>query len=290
MTHFTAVASPWAWHVHPDVWLLVAVIGGGYFCAVRWLGPRYAPAGGPAVTRRQVTLFGLGLLALWAHSDWPVHDLGERYLFSIHMFQHIGFTLIAAPLLLLGTPQWLMERILGAGRFRAVFARLTRPLAAGVIFNLVTVLAHWPVVVNTSLESHPVHLLVHTVIFSSAVIMWFPVLNRIRTLPTMSPGGRMIYLFLQSVLPTVPAAFLTFGEGVLYRFYATVPRPFAMTAVEDQQFAGALMKVYAGLLLWGVIAVMFFRWYAADSRDKSADVLTWEEVERELARTPGPPG
>jgi len=281
--------SPWAWHAHPDVWLLVAALGGGYWFAVRRLGPRYAAPGRPAVSRRQVTLFSLGLLAVWVHSDWPVHDIGEHYLFSVHMFQHIGFTLVAAPLLLLGTPEWMIERILGTGRRRAGFARLTRPLAAGVLFNVVTVLAHWPVVVNTALESHVVHLLVHVVIFSTALLMWFPVLNRIRSLPTMTPGSRMLYLFLQSVIPTVPAAFLTFGEGVLYRFYATVPRPFAMTAVEDQQLAGALMKIYAGLLLWGVIVVMFFRWYAADSRDTSGDVLTWDDVERELARSPGGP-
>lgn len=272
------------------MWLVVGALGGGYWWAVRRLAPAHAPAGSAVVTRRQVTLFALGLLALWAHADWPVHDIGERYLFSVHMFQHIGFTLIAAPLMLLGTPPWLVRRLLGTGRLRAGFSRLSRPLAAGLTFNVVTVLAHWPVVVNASLESQWVHLLVHVVIFSTAVLMWFPVLNRDRALPTMTPPGRMLYVFLQSVIPTIPAAFLTFGDGVLYRFYAAVPRPFAMTAVEDQQFAGALMKVYAGLLLWGVIVVMFFRWYAADSRESSGGVLTWDDVQRELARTrAGPP-
>lgn len=284
-----AGVSPWAWHVHPEVWLLVAALGAGYWLALRRYGPGHAPPGRPAATRRQVTLFSLGLAALWIHSDWPVHDIGEDYLFSIHMFQHIGFTLVAAPLLLLGIPTWMRDRLLGTGRVRAAVARVTRPLSAGIVFNVVVVLTHWPAVVDASLRSELVHLGVHTVIFTTALAMWFPVLNRDPSLPTMSPPGRMLYLFLQSVIPTVPAAFLTFGDGVLYRFYASVPRPFAMTAIEDQQFAGALMKVYAGLLLWGVIVVMFFRWYAADSRDTRADVLTWEDVDRELRRAPAAP-
>ncbi|MDP9403701.1 MAG: cytochrome c oxidase assembly protein [Actinomycetota bacterium] len=282
-----AGVSGWEWHAHPDVWALVAVLAGGYGLAIARLGPRRAARGEPVVTRRQVTLFGLGLVALWLHSDWPVHDIGEHYLFSVHMFQHIGLTLIAAPLLLLGLPGWLVRFLLRPRLVHAAFGRLARPLPAAVLFNTVTVLSHWPVVVNGSLRHHGVHFAVHVVLFSSALIMWFPVLNRLPELPTMTYPSRMGYVFLQSVIPTVPASFLTFGDGVLYRFYAEVPRPFAMSAIEDQQVAGALMKIYAGALLWGVIISTFFRWYAREERGKRSGpvVLTWEDVDAELRRT-----
>ena len=280
-----AGASPWEWHAHPDVWALIVVLAAGYALAVRRVGPSRAARGEPVVTRRQATLFGLGLLALWAHSDWPVHDLGEHYLFSVHMFQHIGLTLIAAPLLLLGLPGWMVRWLLSPRLLNAVFRRMARPLPAAVIFNTVIVLSHWPLVVDGALRHHGVHFLVHAVLFTSALLMWFPVLNRLPELPTMTYPSRMLYLFLQSVVPTVPASFLTFGDGVLYRFYAEVPRPFAMSAIEDQQVAGALMKVYAGALLWGVIVVMFFRWYAREELGRADPVLTWEDVEAELRRT-----
>ncbi|MBA2750782.1 MAG: hypothetical protein H0U41_00895, partial [Actinobacteria bacterium] len=56
--------------------------------------------------------------------------------------------------------------------------------------------------------------------------------------------------------------------------------------LDDQQLAGALMKIYAGFLLWMVIAAMFFRWYSAEQhQDRSPDVLTWDDVERELSST-----
>lgn len=281
-----AGVSGWEWHAHPDVWAMVAVLAGGYWLALARLGPRSVAAGERVATRRQIGTFGAGLIALWLHADWPVHDIGEHYLFSVHMVQHIGFTLIAAPLLLLGLPVWLVRRMVRARAVHFLVSRLARPLAAAVVFNVVTVLSHWPVMVDASLRNHPVHFALHVVIFTSAVLMWFPVLNRVPELPRMrSEAARMVYIFLQSVIPTIPASFLTFADGVLYDFYAEAPRPFAISAVEDQRVAGALMKIYAGLLLWSVIVVIFFRWYDRDQNESRAGVLTWDQVERELART-----
>lgn len=267
------------------MWALVAVLGGAYWLALTRLGPARVRPGQPVASRRQVTLFCLGLAALWLHADWPIHDIGEHYLFSVHMAQHIGFTLIAAPLLLLGLPVWLVRWMARPRFLNFAFTRLARPLPAAVVFNTVVVLSHWPLVVDAALRNHPLHLALHAVIVSSAFLMWFPVLNRVPELPSMTQGSRLVYLFLQSVIPTVPASFLTFGTGLLYEFYGEVPRPFAMTALEDQQLAGALMKVYAGLLIWSVIAVGFFRWYARDQREQQTGVLTWDDVQRELART-----
>lgn len=273
LAHGSPVESPWAFHAHPDVWLLVAVLGLAY-----WRGVR-----GTEVTRRQVTLFGCGLAALWLHSEWPMHEIAEKYLFSVHMVQHAGFQLVAAPLLLLGLPASLFRRLF----VRPGVALVTRPLVAALLFNVVTVATHVPAVVNASVEHHLFHFFVHVVLFGAALVMWMPVLNlgRAPELPQLGDAGRMVYLFLQSVLPTVPASFLTFADGVIYRVYGAAPRAFDLSAVDDQQLAGALMKIYAGSLLWGTIIVIFFRWYAKDQRDST---LRWDDVERELARTPAP--
>lgn len=267
------------------MWALVAALALGYWWALTRLGPSKVGPGEAVATRCHVVCFALGVVALWAHSDYPVHDLGEGYLFSVHMFQHIGFTLVSAPLLLLGLPVWLVRWLVRPRVVTAIVSKLARPLAAGVVFNLVIVLGHWPLVVEATLRYHVVHLAAHTVLFAAALLMWFPVLNPAPELPTLGYPGRMVYLFLQSVVPTVPASFLTFGHDVMYRFYADAPRALSFSALDDQQLAGALMKVYAGALLWLVIAVMFFRWYAREERDRSPDVLTWDYVERELRRS-----
>lgn len=284
--------NPWAWHAHPSVWAVVGLVAGGYAAALRILGPRFAPAGEPVATRRQVVVFYTGVALLWAAADWPIHDLAERYLFSVHMIQHLVFTLVAPPLLLVGTPAWLVRWLLRSPGVAAAVRKGARPLPAAIVYNVAFVFTHWPPVVDAALHSEPVHFLLHCLIFFTALNMWFPVMNRLPEFPHMSAPARMVYLFLQSVIPTVPASFLTFADGLIYKFYGTVPHPFHLSAIADQQLAGAMMKVLGGGMLWAVIVVMFFRWYAEENRGGhggATDVLTWDDVARELERTSPPP-
>lgn len=273
--------SPWAWHPHPDVWLLVVVLGGGYIFALRRLGPRHVPAGGRPATGAQMVAFGGGLLTLWLGADWPLHDLGEGYLYSVHMSQHLLFTLVAPPLLLLGTPAWLARELLRPPRLFAVVSRLARPVPALIVFNALIVVTHWPAFVDFTLRSEVSHFAAHTAIFGSALLMWCPVAAPLPELRPLSPPAQMLYLFLQSIVPTVPASFLVFAERPIYRFYETVPRLWGLSAGEDQRIGGLLMKLGGGVLLWAIIAVIFFRWHAEEeSNDRSA--RRWRALEREL--------
>jgi putative membrane protein len=253
-----------AWQAHPDVWLLVAVFGVGYALALQKLGPRLAPAGTPVVTRFQIASFSAGLLALWVASDWPIHDVAERYLFSIHMVQHVTFSIIAAPLLLIGTPTWLARWLLSPRWLLASVRYMARLIPATILFNVVVVVTHTPVVVNAALEHALLHFAIHTLIFVSSIIVWLPLLSPLPEVPRLAPLVRMLFLFLQSIIPTVPASFLTFGARPLYSFYDHVPRLFGLSALEDMQIAGVIMKIGVGLTLWLIIAIIFFRWYSAE--------------------------
>lgn len=277
----TAAINPWAFHPHPEVWVLMVTIIVGYWYLVRQ-GP---------VSRKQVAQFTAGWLILWIGADYPIHDIGEKYLFSVHMFQHLLFSLVAPGLLILGIPDWLQHKLWGTGWRLQVLRRMARPLLAGGLYSAWLAFSHWPALVDTALRNEPVHFWMHLMLFSTAALMWFPVLNRNPELPMMSPPGRMLYVFLQSIMPTVPASFFTFAEGVFYQTYRDAPRPFkGITAIADQQMAAGLMKVWGGLLLWLIIAAMFFRWTAADERERREQrrVLTWDEVQTELDRTDAP--
>ena len=72
------------------------------------------------------------MLMLWAASDWPIHDLGEQYLYSVHMLQHMMLSYFLPPLALLATPEWLLRTLIGNGRVYRVVRWLCRPVAAGV--------------------------------------------------------------------------------------------------------------------------------------------------------------
>jgi putative membrane protein len=274
------------WQPHPDVWLVIVALLGGYVYALSAWGPRYAPGRSPA-TRRQRLYFTLGVLTLWVAAEWPVHDIAERYLYSVHMAQHMAFQFVAPPLLILGLPGWLLRVLL---RPRPVFAAvkfLTRPVPALAVVNLVVAVSHTPVWVNTTVHNGLLHFLAHVLIIGVSLVMWWPVLSPLPELPHLSYPGRMAYLFAHSVVPTVPASFLTFTTFPLYSSYAQAPRLFAwLTPVQDQQIAGLLMKLGGGLLLWSVIAVLFFRWHH-EEESGGPDLLYWRDLEPTLS-TPEP--
>jgi putative membrane protein len=268
-------------HAHPDVWLLVAALGLGYVWAVRRIGPTAVHPIERAVTRRQVWLFGAGLATMWIAADWPIHDVAEDSLYSVHMLQHLMLSLVAAPLLLVGTPDWLLRRLLRPAAVARVARFVTRPFMGLVLFNTVIVVSHIPGVVDASTHSEITHFGLHAALLLSALCMWSPVVGPLIELPKLSYPGRMVYLFLQSLVPTVPASFLTFGSTVLYHHYETVPRVMGISALTDQRVAGLLMKIGGGAILWTAIAWYFFKWFAIEEREK-VDVLEWSKLDTDL--------
>jgi putative membrane protein len=277
---------PSTWHPHVDVWLLVAGLLIAYFWALRSVGPRHVEPFEFTATRRQKTWFVLGCAVIFIASDWPIHDLAERYLYSVHMVQHLLLTLVAVPLLLLGMPAWMWRAILRPRWLMSTARTLARPLVALIIFNGVLVFTHWPVVVTAAVHHHLLHFGIHVLLVFSAVVMWTPVLSPIIELPRLSYPGRMLYLFLQSLVPTIPASFLTFGDRPLYHVYESFPRLWGISAHTDQLVAGLIMKIAGGAILWGAIGVMFFRWFELEHRE-GVDVLEWRDVDRQLDRSAG---
>ncbi len=272
-----AGAGPWPpFHPHADVWLLAAGLVALYLYALRRLGPRHAPAEEPPASRRQIAAFLSGVGALVAVSGWPVHDIAEQSLFSAHMLEHMVLGLVVPPLLLVGIPAWLGARLVPA-RWLGVVRAVTRPVPAFVAFNLVLVAIHWPEAVELMVTSDGAHFLIHALFVLTALAMWMPVFSPIPQLPPMRAPMRMLYLFLGSIVPTVPASFLTFGSEPIYPVYGDAASAWGVTAVIDQTSAGLLMKLGGGLLLWGIVAVIWFRWSREEQR--------WDALERELHRT-----
>ena len=130
--------------------------------------------------------------------------------------------------------------------------------------------------------------------------MWMPVCGPIPEF-RIGTGATMIYLFLQSVVPTVPAAWLTFAEGAVYRPYGEQPlRVWGLTVTEDQQLAGAIMKTGGSIFLWTIIVILWFKRFSANYRHEhdyrrrpaaapvaladTDEVLTFDDVEREFAK------
>jgi putative membrane protein len=285
----------WRWQPHPEVWLLVGAVVVLAIYALRVVGPKVVPAGSPVISRSQLAWLALGVVLLWFASDWPMHDIAEEYLFSVHMTQHMLLTFAVPPVFLLATPEWLARLVLGHGRVKRAFFKIARPVPAAVAFNALQLLTHWPGVVNTSVENALVHYVVHAALVSTAFLLWIPVCGPLPELRISYPA-QMLYLFVTSIVPTVPAAWLTFAEGSVYSVYDIPQRLGGISVTADQQAAGLIMKLVAGGFLWLIITIRFFQWASKFSdTDKAVDQagpvhdLTWADVEREFEEHPPPP-
>lgn len=266
MLNLLAVADdPWRWEPHPEVWFLIGAIIMLGVWATR-IGPRVLPPGTPVATTKQKWSFVVATLLLYAVADWPVHDIAEEHLYLVHMIQHMVITLIAPPLFLLAMPVWLARLIiLDGGWGSRLIRKLSHPVVAAVIFNALAAITHWSGMVQLSLDSGMFHYSLHLVLFVSALLMWLPVVSPLPEL-RLSPPGQMLYLFLNSVIPTIPAAWLTFAEGTVYKHYDNGYELWGISVVSDQQAAGVIMKIVGGFYLWGIILVKFYR-YTASIRD-----------------------
>jgi putative membrane protein len=258
-----------AFHLHLDVLGLLIAIAVAYELGIRRLGPSLAPQGEPIVTRRQRILFYSGLGSLLLVSSWPIHDLGSGSLFVLHMWEHMVFGLIAPPLLLWGTPWWLIR--FAVRPIMPVVRIVTKPIVALLLFNAVLGLIHVPAVVELMLRSELAHFALHALLLVTGIIMWWPVVAPLPELPQLSPPLKIGYLFLQSLVPTIPASFLTLGDSALYKIYEELPRVGGISAHTDQVLAGLSMKVIGGLIIWGVMAGIFFNWWAEEQRFDAAD-------------------
>ncbi len=304
------VLDPWRYQWHPEVWVLVAFLTGAYIYMVRVIGPKAVAPGTPVVTRFNIGCFIGAMVMLWAASDWPIHDIGEEYLYSAHMLQHMMLSYFLPPLVLMATPQWLLRVLVGDGKLYRGVAFMCKPVIAAVVFNAAIIITHIPLVVTASVDNGPLHYSLHFLVVITSLLMWMPVVGPFPELQ-ISPLGKCVYLFLQSMVPTIPAAWLTFADGAVYKTYDIPVRVWGMSVQHDQQLAGAIMKTGGGIFLWSIIIFLFFNRFAGDYHAENDDsyrrefpipdaeltgdlatdserLLTTADVERAFAQVPAP--
>jgi putative membrane protein len=254
-----SAAGPWQrWDVHPSVILGLAALGG-----------LYVYLGGLRASRRQVAAFAGALAVLGLSLNGPLHNLSDSYLFSAHMVQHLVLTLVFPPLLLYGTPAWVVRPLLEP-RWVLPFARwATRPLIAGIIFSVPITLWHFPQFYEAALEHHNLHIVQHLVFIATAVIMWWPILSPVPELSRASYMGQLLYLFALGLPMSLAGALITLSEGVLYPFYLSAPRVWGLAPVADQELGGLFMWVLGTLYLWAAATVVWFRWSLHEERGEA---------------------
>ncbi len=250
----------WAWRPYPGVWcfvLLLAALAG-------WRLQR----GGPA-TPLAVAPWAAAVLVAWLALDWPLGALGAGYLLAAHTLQYLLLTFAVAPLLLLGWSATVREATRDGAQLPGA-----HPIATLLLYNTVLAVTHVPTVVDRLMATQMGAAGIDLGWLLAGVALWWPVLHpdpRRR----LSPPAQIGYLFASTILPTIPAALLTFATYPVYAIYEFAPRALPLSAREDQQLAGLLMKLGTDPFVWVAMAVSFFRWQAATDEESLRPATPW---------------
>lgn len=234
------------------------MLGALYFYGI---GPlRRRKTLGPPAEPWRPFCFVLGLLVILGSLNGPVHDLSDSYLFSIHMTQHLLLTMALPPLLIAGTPGWLIDAMVRPPLLFRVGRILTHPVVAGVLFSAVLLVWHTVDAYDLMMRDHDVHVVTHLMFMVTAVLLWWPVTSASARLPRLSAGMGMLYLFLVQIPMQLLGAIITFADEPLYQWYRTAPRTWGLSVLDDQKLGGLLMWIPGNLWIWGAMSLLFFQW------------------------------
>lgn len=226
---------------------------------------------------RQAIAYQAGVLVLFLALESPIDVLGEDYLFSAHMLQHLLLILVVPPLLLLGIPRQWFERLLNWGPAGKIERLLGQPAIALILAIGTLYLWHIPALYDAAVENEAIHSLEHLSFLVTATIFWWPVINPVKDQRRVSGLGTMFYIFVGAVANTVLGIILTFAPAVLYPVYLDPADPFGILVLirtgwgldplSDQQLGGLLMWVPGGLFYLSAILVVLGRWFAEPEED-----------------------
>jgi cytochrome c oxidase assembly factor CtaG len=205
--------------------------------------------------------FLVGVFLIWLTVGSPLALLDERLL-TAHMAQHLLLMTVAPALILMGAPvmpmlhglpQQFVQSVLGPVLrwpfVQSIGRVLSQPAVCWLAATTALVGWHVPGVFNLALQSEGWHIAEHSSFLAAGFLFWWPVIQPWPSVPVWSRWSILLYLFSATLPCDILSAYLTFCDHVVYPAYLDSPRLFGLSALEDQQCAGALM--------WTCITLLF---------------------------------
>lgn len=249
------------WHNEPYLIGGLLLLAWGYAVFTGPLRHLVAPGTPPPSRGRRLGYYA-GLVLFYLAVGSPFDQLGERFLFSAHMAQHVVLIYPCAILFVRGFPGEWIDAVVDRPVLRPVGRALTHAVPAGLIYIFTQTLWHIPALYDLALQDRLVHVTEHLMFYGAAILYWWPLLGSGRVWPALRPGPRMIYIFAVGVGLTPLFAFVSFSPDVLYPTYEFAPRLIPdFDPMDDQLLAAAIMKL--GGVFVGFIALThaFVCWY-----------------------------
>jgi cytochrome c oxidase assembly factor CtaG len=256
-----------AWSLDPFISVPLAVVGSGYAVGLRKAQERgYQP-----LPTRYVVAFYAGLAVTAVALLGPVDTFNDE-LFFLHMIQHLLLMLVAAPLLLTGRPVQVALRAIPPQRSRAVLralirpsparatlTALTSPVAVILVFNGVQAVWHVPAMYVASLESEPVHWIMHLTFFGAGLLLWWVIIDPVPRHHKFPFYWVLAVVASAMAVGKIIGGMLSLADEPIYSFYRSSERPWGFTVMADQQLAGVIMLVGGGFYFLALGMVILAR-------------------------------
>jgi putative membrane protein len=237
--------------------------------------------------------FVLGFFLIWAAVGSPLSAFDEQLL-TVHMVQHLLLMTIAPPLILLGAPVMPLLHGLPRQFVQAVVGPLFRwpplrwigrvmsqPAFCWLAAAAALVGWHIPAAFTLGLQSEGWHIVEHASFLGSGFLFWWPVVQPWPGVPVWSQWSILVYLFLATIPCDILSGFLVFCDRVVYSAYLSAPRPFAISALEDQRCAAALMWTCVTIIY--LIPAVTLTTRLLGARNTTEDKLGQEDLHGTLA-------
>ena len=215
-------------------------------------------AGGRGAGPLQLIAFAGALIALLIALVSPLDGLGEDYLFSAHMVQHVLLGDIAPLLALLALSRVILRpatrRLV---RVERALGPLANPVTGIVLWLMFMYLWHVPALYDAAAQNPLVHLLEHVSFFAAGVALWWPLVQPVpmrRPLTGMQP---LAYIASAKGGLAALGLYLAWSSTPLYPYYETTPRIWGLSPIEDQNVGGVIMMVEQSFTLVLVMVALF---------------------------------
>jgi cytochrome c oxidase assembly factor CtaG len=226
-------------------------------------------AGLTVPSRWRASAYFVGVIALGLALLGPL-DAWSEVLFSAHMVQHLLLMLVVPLLLGLGRPVQVLLRGLPSGARRAMLrqtfgrpavrgllATLVHPIGLAVLVNGSMAVWHVPTLYSAALRHPLVHELEHASFLATALLFWWALLGpELPHAQRLSTTASLLLVFATWMASDLLGATLTLASAPLYADYAATPRPWGLTALEDQRLGGLIMWVGGGVFYAIVMVVI----------------------------------
>lgn len=243
--------TSWTWD--PAQLLLIAAAAFLYYRRTATLAARGTPV--PAWRR---WIYALGLLLAFMAVASPIHELGEKQFFFVHMLQHILLGDLAPLCMVAGLTGPILRPVLAIPLFQRL-RFLAHPLVAFPIWAVNLVLWHLPIAYQGALHHFWLHAIQHILFFTCGSLMWAPVLEVLPGPEWFGTGLKLGYIAAVRIVETILGNVFVWSGGVFYHYYDHPVERWGISPHADQGIAGGLMMIEGSLVTVGALAWLFLR-------------------------------